>query len=178
MAALAATACNVMQQSKAEDVTTVKQLPLQSFVVDQADLLTSAQEDALYARLSTVRKAYGPHLMVMTVKTLNGQPIEDYTLETANYLGTGDAKRDDGLVLLVAPNERKVRIEVGYGLESSFSDPFCAKVIQETILPQFKSAHYSEGIIAGVDQMIAKIKAVPTIPTNDNIDTQRQKDAG
>jgi uncharacterized protein len=178
VAAFAATACNMSEVSKAESVTTVKELPQQSFIVDQADLLTPEKEDVLFTRLSAARKIYGPHLIIMTVKSLNGQPIEDYSLKMANYLGIGDAKRDDGLVLLVAPNERKVRIEVGHGLEGSFSDQVCAKIIDDAILPQFRKARFSEGIFAGVDQMIAKMRTFPTIPVNDNIETEQQKVAG
>lgn len=178
VAAFAVTACNASPAKQVSETVATAKLPARDFIDDQADLLSPPQEDMLYNRLSAAHEADGPYVMVMTVKSLDGQSIEDYSLKLANRLGIGDAKRDDGLLLLVAPNERKVRIEVGYGLERSFTDPFCAKIIDEAILPEFKTTHYAEGIIAGVDAMIAKMKAVPTIPVNDNDVTEQQKFAG
>jgi uncharacterized protein len=178
MAAFAATACNMSAQSKAQNGVATEHIPARNFIDDQADLLTSEQEDALHDRLADAQKAYGPYLMVMTVKSLDGQSIEDYSFKLGNRLGIGDARRDDGLLMLVAPNERKVRIEVGYGLEGSFSGPFCAKIVEELIVPEFKTKRYPEGIMAGVDAMIEKMKAVPTIQTNGNAQTERLKEAG
>ncbi len=151
----------------------VAALPAGAFVSDEADLLTPEQEALIAKRLSFARTAYGPHMMVMTVKSLGGQTIDEYSLRMANHLGVGDAERDDGLLVLVAPNERKVRIEVGLGLEASFTDTFCARVIETAIVPQFKTENYPEGIIAAVDAMIAKMKAVPIIPVQGKV----QKDA-
>ncbi len=76
---------------------------------------------------------------------------------------------NDGLLLLVAPTERKLRIEVGIGLEGSFSDIFAGKIIRETITPAFKKGDFTGGIEAGVDRMIRRMKEVPTLPANDNL---------
>jgi uncharacterized protein len=176
VAAIMATACSMpganTQNFAADDIQRTN-----SFVDDQADLLSTKEEDILFRKLSAAKNTYGPHLMVITVKTLKGQEIENYALKLARQLGIGDAKRDDGLLFLVAPGERKVRIEVGYGLEASFSDQFCRKLIDQIILPQFKGGKFPAGIFAGVDAMIAKMKAVPSLPTNDNMDARPQKDA-
>jgi uncharacterized protein len=177
VAAFTATACNMSKASEANHSEGVIKLPARNFIDDQADLLTPQQEDALVDRLSTAYNSYGPYLMVVTVKSLKGQSIEDYSLKLARRLAIGDAKRDDGLLLLVAPNERRVRIEVGYGLEASFTDPFCKKIIEENIIPLFKQNYFPAGINAGVDRIIEKMKSAPTIPANDNTKTGHQKDA-
>ena len=152
-------------------------LPLTGRVVDAADILDVETEQRLTARLASTETLYGPQLVVVTTPTLDGRRIEDYSYDLGNAWGVGDAKRDDGLLLVVAPNERKVRIEVDYGLESSFSDVFSKKILDETILPKFGDGDLQAGIVAGVDRMIAKMKAVPTLPANDNQKPEAKEDA-
>ena len=143
-------------------------LELTGAVVDRADVLEVTAEARLTQKLLAAQNAYGPQMVVVTTPTLNGQSVKKYSLDLANDWGLGDAKRADGLLLLLAPKERTVRIEVGTGLEGSFNDRFAKKIIDETLIPRFKNGEFQAGVEAAVDQMIAKMKAVPTITANDN----------
>lgn len=153
-------------------------IPLTGRVVDAADILDDEVEKQLTGKLAFAESRYGPQMVVVTTPSLDGRSIEDYSFDLANDWGIGNAKRDDGLMLLIAPNERKVRITVGLGLENSFSDAFSRKIIDETILPQFSKGDLQAGILAGVDGMIEKMKAAPTLPLNDNeLSTPKDKAA-
>jgi uncharacterized protein len=143
-------------------------LPLTGQVVDAANILDAETEKQLTAKLASAETQFGPQMVVVTTPSLQGRSIEDYSYDLGNAWGVGDAKRDDGLLLVIAPNERKVRIEVGYGLESSFSNAFAKNILDETILPKFGAGDLQAGIVAGVDRIIDKMKAVPTLPVNDN----------
>jgi uncharacterized protein len=144
-------------------------LKLTGRVVDAANLLAPETEARLTAKLEAAEKAYGPQMVVATTPSLGGREIEAYSIDLARAWAIGDKKRNDGLVLLIAPTERMVRIEVGYGLEGSFSDAFAKSILDHNILPLFKGGQFDAGVEAGVDRIIAKMKAVPTLPANDNI---------
>ena len=137
-------------------------------VVDEADLISANVESGLVSKLRLLEKTAGPQFVIATTTSLDGSSIEDYSLNLGRAWQIGHADRDDGVVLLVAPNERKVRIEVGYGLEGTLSDPFCAKVIKETILPHFRKNEMEAGIVAGAERLIEKMERSPTIEMNDN----------
>lgn len=91
------------------------------------------------------------------MKNLGGHDIADYGLRLGNYWGIGRAKFDDGVLLIVAPNERKVRIEVGNGLEKALRDDEADRIIQATILPRFRDKRMADGIIAGSEAIIREI---------------------
>jgi uncharacterized protein len=143
-------------------------LELSGRVVDKADLLNRDTEAKLSEKLAAAHRAYGQQLVVVTTPSLNGKRIEDYGVNLGRSWGVGDRKRNDGLILIVAPQERKVRIEVGYGLEASFSDQFTGAILRENILPAFSDGEFATGIEAGVDRMIEKMRDVPSLPNNDN----------
>ncbi len=145
-------------------------LELTGRVVDAADLLTPDAEKRLVSKLASAELAYGPQMVVVTTPSLNGREISNYSIDLARSWGIGDKKRNDGLVLLVAPTERKVRIEVGSGLEGSFSDEFAGQILRDNILPSFQDENFEAGVEAGVDRMIEKMKAAPTLRVNDNVD--------
>ncbi|MEA3009648.1 MAG: uncharacterized protein QOJ91_1340 [Sphingomonadales bacterium] len=128
-------------------------------VVDGADLLTPAQEARLSAESEAIEKEVGAQYVVATVPSLNGRPIEDYSIALARHWGLGGKKRNDGLLLLVAPAERKVRIEVGYGLERRVTDPFAGRVIRERALPRFKEGNFPGGIEAASDALFARLRS-------------------
>jgi uncharacterized protein len=146
-------------------------LELTGRVVDAANILDPETEKRLTGKLALAQQQYGPQMVIVTTPTLNGKTIESYSLDLANAWGIGDKKRNDGLMLLIAPTERRVRIEVGRGVEGSFSDAFAGEILRENIIPYFQGGDLAGGIEAGVDRMIAKMKAVPTIPANDNSET-------
>lgn len=128
-------------------------------VVDGADLLTPAQEAKLDAKAEALEKEVGPQYVIVTVPSLGGRPIEDYGVKLGRHWGIGHKGRDDGVLLIVAPTERKVRIEVGYGLERRVTDPFAGRVIREQALPSFKQDDFPEGIEAASDALISRLRS-------------------
>jgi len=128
-----------------------------NFVVDQADILPAAAEARLNAKLADLQRRTRHQLAIVTVSSLQGYSINDYTLWLARTWGVGRRHYDDGVVLLVAPKEHKVRIEVGYGLEATLTDPRCAEIIRDRIVPRFKRNDLPGGIQAGADAIVARL---------------------
>jgi uncharacterized protein len=126
-------------------------------VVDAANLLPPASEAELTRQLESVERQVGAQYVVVTIPSLEGYPIEDYGVALGRHWGIGSKERDDGLLLIVAPAERRVRIEVGYGLERRVTDPYAAKVIDENILPSFREGRFQEGIEAGSHAIVARL---------------------
>lgn len=127
-------------------------------VVDEANLLDPSQEAALTAKLETLDTQSGRQLVVATIPDLEGYPIEDYGYQLGREWGIGDEERNDGLLLIVAPNDRKVRVEVGYGLEGIMTDALSSLIIQQDILPRFRDGDMPAGINAGVDRIIDQLQ--------------------
>jgi uncharacterized protein len=123
-------------------------------VVDQANLLTPAQEQAISSKSEALEAQTGRQFVVATVNSLEGRPIEDYGYRLGRAWGIGREKQDDGVILLVAPNERKVRIETGYGARVFLTDAVSSVIIRNSILPEFRKGDYAAGITAGADQII------------------------
>ncbi|WP_298303865.1 TPM domain-containing protein [uncultured Erythrobacter sp.] len=123
-------------------------------VVDTADIISEPVERELTEALAAFENEIGPQLVVATTPSLDGYDISTYSFDLANAWGLGSAERNDGLLVLVAPNERQVRIEVGLGLETSVKDEEASRIIQEDMLPHFRNGNYESGIVAGVDSLI------------------------
>lgn len=132
-------------------------------VVDQAGLLSPEQEAALTQKLEALETASTRQLVVATVPDLQGYPIEDYGYRLGRAWAIGQKDADNGAILLVAPNERKVRVEVGYGLEPILTDALSSVIIQNQILPRFRENDYPGGINAGTDAIIAQLQAPPEL---------------
>ena len=128
-------------------------------VVDQAGLLTPAEEQALAAQSAAIERDTKAQYVVVTVRSLEGAPIEDYGVRLGRNWGIGRKGVNDGVILLVAPTERKVRIEVGYGLEKRLTDPFAGKVLRERVLPAFRAGQFAEGIRAGSDAIEKRLRS-------------------
>lgn len=120
-------------------------------VVDAANIIPDAQEAAITKRLDDLQRTTGRQVVVATIPDLQGYPIEDYGYRLGRAWAVGLKNVDNGAILIVAPNERKVRIEVGYGLEPVLTDAFSSVIIQQTILPKFRSGDMAGGIVAGVN---------------------------
>lgn len=135
--------------------------PLTGRVVDNANLLDPAQEQALDAKLAAVEKDTGRQLVVATLPGLQGYDIADYGYRLGRAWGIGSKDKNDGALLIVAPNERRVRIEVGYGLEGVLTDALSALIINNVITPRFKDGDYPGGINGGIDQIIPLLKLTP-----------------
>ena len=131
-------------------------------VVDQANMLDPTQEAELTAKLAALESQSNRQMVVATVNSLQGYDIADYGYQLGRTWGigqgaNGEAEKDNGLILLVAPNERKVRVEVGYGLEGIMTDALSSVIIQNDILPQFRNGDMAGGIIAGVDRIATQL---------------------
>lgn len=171
---MALSACS---QPVAEKLKAEPALALTGRVVDGADIIDAGVEKKLTDRLATAEQSFGPQLIVVTTKSLNGQKISDYGRQLGNAWGIGNNGRNDGLLLIIAPNEKVTRIEVGKGLEASFTDAYAQTVINDALLPNFKAGRFQQGIEAGVDRLIDKMRMAPTKPVNDNAPPKAAKDA-
>ena len=129
-------------------------------VVDAANLLNPAQEQALSAKLIAQKKASGRSLVVATIPDLKGYDISDYGYRLGRAWGIGD-KNNNGALLIVAPAERKIRIEVGYGLEGVLTDALSAQIVRNAIAPRFKAGDMAGGIDAGADQITGLLALPP-----------------
>lgn len=131
--------------------------PLTGRVVDNAGLLSPEAERKLDQELAQLEASTGRQLVVATLPDLQGYEIEDYGYQLGRAWGVGSRERNDGALLIVAPNERKVRIEVGYGLEGVLTDALSSIIIQTAILPAFRSGNYEQGILAGTDELVRQL---------------------
>lgn len=126
-------------------------------VIDQAEILPPESEARLTEKLTALKLQTQRELVVVTLKSLEGYEISDYGYRLGRSWGIGDKERNDGALLIVAPNERKVRIEVGYGLEGILTDGLSSLIIQNDILPKFKDGDMPGGIMAGADALITQL---------------------
>ncbi|ANU08400.1 TPM domain-containing protein [Paraurantiacibacter namhicola] len=130
-------------------------------VYDGADLLDEQTEAQLTAQLNDLPVQTGNTIVVATVESLGGDSVERYATKLFETWGIGNDERDTGVLLLVAPNERKVRIEVGYGLHPVVTDIWSARTIRDVITPRFKQGDLQGGIVAGVDALAQQVSLAP-----------------
>src|SRR6202167_1471280 len=123
-------------------------------VVDQAGVMTAESRSAVEGKLKDLEDKSGIQLVVATVKSLQDGDVDTYANELFRFWKLGQAQKNNGVLLLVAPNEHKVRIEVGYGLEGTLTDALSSVIIASAIVPRFKANDYSGGIERGVDGII------------------------
>ena len=123
-------------------------------VVDQANIIQPETRATLERKLADLEDKSGIQLVVATVTSLEGQDIEPYANELFRHWQLGEKTKNNGVLLLVAPNERRVRIEVGYGLEGTLTDALSKVIITNAMTPRFKAGNFSEGISRGVDDII------------------------
>jgi uncharacterized protein len=124
-------------------------------IVDQANIIPAATRSALELKLADLETKSGIQLVVATVTSLGGQEIEPYANELFRAWKLGEKTKNNGVLLLVAPTERRVRIEVGYGLEGTLTDALSKVIIANAIAPRFKNGDFGDGISRGVDDVIA-----------------------
>jgi uncharacterized protein len=159
--------------------------PLTGRVVDQAHLLSPAQVVDLTSKSQALEAQSGRQFVIATVNSLEGRPIEDYAYRLGRAWKIGDEKRDDGVLLLVAPNERKVWIATGYGAGGFLTDAVSGVITREAILPHFKQSppDYGGGIEAGANAIIKQMslpadEAQKNIAKADQAQHQRQHSGG
>jgi uncharacterized protein len=132
--------------------------PLTGRVVDAANIIPDDVEASLDQKLAALETQSQRQLVVATIPNLQGYEISDYGYQLGRAWGIGDAERNDGVLLLVAPNERKVRIEVGYGMEPIITDGLSFLIVNNEILPRFKDGDMAGGIVAGTDALIHQMQ--------------------
>src|SRR5947209_19013016 len=135
--------------------------PLSGRVVDQTGTLGSNDIASLTQTLKDLEARKGSQVAVLIVPTTDGEAIEQFSLRVAEAWKIGRKKVDDGAILVVAKNDRKLRIEVGYGLEGALTDVTTKRIIDEVITPKFKSGDFAGGITEGVNGMLRVIDGEP-----------------
>jgi uncharacterized protein len=128
--------------------------PLTGRIVDQANIITAATRSAIEPKLVDLESKSGIQLVVATVSSLEGEEIEPYANKLFRAWKLGEKTKNNGVLLLVAPNERRVRIEVGYGLEGTLTDALTKIIITNAIAPRFKAGDFSGGVARGVEDII------------------------
>jgi uncharacterized protein len=131
--------------------------PLTGRVVDDANILSPQVEADLTTKLANLEQTTGRQLVVVTLPSLQGYEIEDYGYQLGRAWGIGEKGKNTGALLIVAPNERKVRIEVGYGLEPILTDALSSVIIQTAVLPRFKAGDLEGGVTAGADAILQQL---------------------
>jgi uncharacterized protein len=131
--------------------------PLTGRVVDDAHLLSPQTDEKLDQQLAQLEQRTGHQLVVATVPDLQGYEIEEYGYRLGRTWALGRKGVNDGAILLVAPKERKVRIEVGYGLEPVLTDALSNAILQRTVLPAFRAGQMEQGIVAGTEALIRQL---------------------
>src|SRR6266853_530983 len=140
-------------------------------VVDDAGILDPSTKAALERKLAEFETKTTGQLVVVTLKSLQGTSIEDYGYQLGRHWGFGQKEKNTGALLIVAPNERKVRIEVGYGFEGTLTDAVSRLIIENSIIPRFRANDFAGGVGRGVDDIIQQCRSIPRngrhAPNND-----------
>jgi uncharacterized protein len=133
-------------------------------VNDYANLFDAGTSSVLEKTLKDYEARTGHQIAVLTIASLEGLPIEEFSLQTARTWRLGAKGRDDGILILVARNDRKVRIEVGYGLEGDLPDALAGRIISDVMIPRFRGGAYAAGVQEGVKAVIAALDRSPSSP--------------
>lgn len=131
-------------------------------VVDEAGILSDGAKIKIEGLLKSAENNSSNQVVVVTLKSLQGNDIADYGYQLGRHWGIGQKKLNNGVLLIVAPNERKVRIEVGYGLEGKLTDAISSVIINSDILPYFKRGDFDGGVINGVKAILSVLKGTYT----------------
>jgi uncharacterized protein len=137
----------------------------QGWVSDFAGILSEKTKAQINDVADDAKKSTGAEIAVVTVTSLEGMTVEEYAVKLFKAWGIGEKGKDNGVLFLIAPNERKVRIEVGYGLEPVITDGRAGEIIRETVLPFFKAGDYNQGILQGSMQIAALITGKDFVPS-------------
>jgi uncharacterized protein len=147
--------------------------PLAAHVTDLTQSLSAAEKQALDARLTDWEARTTNQLAVLIVPTTQPEPIEAYSIRVAEKWQIGRKGKDNGVLFLVAKNDKKMRLEVGYGLEGTLTDVTSRRIIAESVAPQFRDGKFAAGIEAGVDRIIAVVAEGKPLPPQTTRNVQR-----
>jgi uncharacterized protein len=162
--ALAALVALLALVSRAEALEVPK---LEGRVNDLAGIVPDDAERRIAGKLEAHEKATGQQFVVLTLKSLEGDPLEDFSIRTVEAWKLGSQKKDEGLLLLVVKDDRKVRIEVGHGLEGSITDAYSSRLIRDAMAPRFRNGDYAGGIETALDVLIRRETTGTTLPVNE-----------
>jgi uncharacterized protein len=132
--------------------------PPAQWVTDRAGILSGGDVQALNDKLRAFEQRSGAQFIIYIFPSLEQESLEDFTVRAAERWKVGQKKYDNGLILFVFIEERKLRVEVGYGLEQTITDAYSSRVIRQTIAPHFRRGDYAAGLNAATDQIIARIE--------------------
>jgi uncharacterized protein len=142
-----------------------KEVPyLSGRVNDLAGLLDAAQRERVEARLAALEQATGAQVAVLTVDSLDGEVLEDYSMRVVETWKLGRQGHDDGVLFLVAAGDRKMRLEVGYGLEGTLTDALTRRILDNVVRPRFKAGDFGGGIEAGVESIAGTLQGQDVVP--------------
>lgn len=139
---------------------------LVKYVTDETGTLNANQITVLNNKLVSFDKTTTNQVLIYIIRSLDGESLEDYSIRLAEKNKIGKKDRNNGVLVLIVKDDRKIRIEVGYGLEGVLTDAMCSKIIRNDITPQFKSGKYYEGIDKGIDAIISVTKGEYTADKN------------
>jgi uncharacterized protein len=134
-------------------------------VVDEAGILSDSTRAALIEMLAQHERETGNQVVVVTLKDLQGYTIEDFGYQLGRKWGIGQKGKNNGVLLIVAPHEHRVRIEVGYGLEGTLTDAVSRTIIEEEILPAFRRGDYNGGVLAGTASILTRLGGNAVVST-------------
>ena len=135
-------------------------VPFSGYVNDYANLLTESTQQELETRLQDHEERTTNQVTVLTVESLEGENVEEYSLRVGESLKIGQEEKDNGILLLVARADRQIRIEVGYGLEPYLTDAYAGRIIRQVIAPRFREGNYDAGIAEGVNAILEKVEGI------------------
>lgn len=147
---------------------------LKSRVTDLTGTLAPHEVKQLDQKLAAFEQNKGSQIAILIVPTTQPETIEQYSMRVAETWKLGRKGIDDGILLLIAKNDRSLRLEVGYGLEGALPDAIAKRIIAEIITPHFKQGQFAEGITAGIDAILAVIKGEPLPPPKNHNATNHQ----
>jgi uncharacterized protein len=148
----------------------------QGWVSDFVGILSEDTRHQISGLIDEVKRSTGAEIAVVTVDSLEGMTVEEYAVRLFEKWGIGTPEEDNGVLFLIAPNERKTRIEVGYGLEPVITDGRAGEIIRETVLPFFRADDYDQGILQGSRQIAALITGKDFVPSVPMPKTEPQSD--
>lgn len=150
-------------------ITAAAEVPtLTARINDYAGFLQPETRSRLEQQLAELEQQDGTQLALLTITSLKGMTIEEYSLQAAEKWGLGQKGLDNGALLVIARDDRKMRIEVGYGLEDRLTDLLCGRIIRSVLVPEFKKENYEQGISAGLETMISVVQGKYSASTTDS----------
>ena len=136
---------------------------LSGHVIDEAGILEAGTRETLESQLATHEAETSNQVVVLIIPSLDGEVLEEYSLRVAETYKLGQADKDNGVLLLIARDDRKLRIEVGYGLEGSLTDALSSRIIRNEIVPHFRDGDFDRGVASGTDAILAAIAGEYTV---------------